>query len=187
MKNNPLRSILAVALLGYMATVAVAALSLPIVQFSGTPIQTTVQRVRPITNVSPWQDLVTDVTATDDQTHPAAITRTGQNQFDNLGEATLLDVRLKYPAGLTVTTNPIVYLVGFDQNGVPMYLQDTSGNKSWTLTPAGTDTIDASGMHYTSWVQVDMQGCRYVVACVQTAIAVSAGTLTGTTIQVKAM
>lgn len=141
--------------------------------------------IEPVSIISPWIDLVTDPTVTDTPAVPSGITRVGQNLLDNGGQGTTALIRCKYPAGLTGITNPIVCAVGLDENNVPAFLLNAAGDKEFTLTitPA-SDVQDSDGMHYTPWVEIDMQACRWMLVPVKTALAAT-GSLENATIQVK--
>src|SRR5580704_4482233 len=81
-----------------------------------------------------WIDLVTDLTQTDNPASWFGISRGGQNKLDVEGLSSNFSMRMKYPTGLVVTTNPQAVAIGIDNRNVPMLLKDPSGASNWTFT-----------------------------------------------------
>jgi hypothetical protein len=139
------------------------------------------QVVVPVSSQTQYQPLCTDPTTAEGSANllqPGAITRAAQSLGAMGFAGTSVVACLRYQTDQSVTTAPVIQLVGFDANGVPRPLVDAAGASSWTLTAAtGTDKQDISGNSYTADVgPCDARGLTNVMALISTAL-VGGGTV----------
>lgn len=135
----------------------------------------------PVSPVSDWVAICTDVTATDNSTatvlNPSGITRSAQNWYEIGGVGTIVQFRLRYTTGITVTVPPVIQPFGRDMHlgGTPLCqrLVDNGGSHQITLTPDATNDVQDGTYSYTQPVDVDASACQGVIAAIKTAFAAS--------------
>lgn len=143
----------------------------------------------PVSVISDWVD-VCDAPETADNSgstvvNPGGITRSAQNKLYNHGIGTSLQIRLKYDAGASTLTNPVVQPFGFDGNNSPQKLVDADGTHELTLTLDGTNDVQDGTYKYSQPVEVDMDGCASVLVAVKTAFNATSGAEDNSAIQVR--
>ena len=124
--------------------------------------------VSPLTN---WQTLTVNPKNADATPHDIS-TWSARNFLEvfNLGTSAML--RLRYPKANTVTTNPEIYVVGFDGEDQPSFLYDSNDDHQLVLAFNANDLKD--GVYgYTKPVEVDMDGCRAVTVGIVVAAALT--------------
>ena len=84
------------------------------------------------------------------------------------GHGTGIRVRLNYKSG-TQSTNVVIQVFGFDDNGVPERLLDTTATHELELAEASSD-IDDDTNSYTEAKEIDCKGNRWVCIGVKTAM-----------------
>lgn len=135
----------------------------------------------PVSPVSDWTAVCTDVTVTDNSTatvlNPSSISRSSQNWLEVGGIGTIVQFRLRYKLAITVTTPPVIQPFGRDMHlgGTPLAqrLLDSGGTHQLTLTPDATNDVQDGTYGYTQPVEVDASACQGVIAAVKTAFAAS--------------
>lgn len=138
--------------------------------------------------VTDWVDICTAPETADNSgsvvTNPGAITRSTQNWFAACGLGTQVLVRLKYDAGISAPTSPVVQLFGRDSQGCPQRLVDGSGTHEQTLTIDTTNDVTDGTCKYTAPKTINIHGNIELLAAIKTAFNAT-GTLTNSAIQVR--
>jgi len=138
--------------------------------------------------INDWVDCVTAPEAADNSgstvTNPSGIVRAAQNIIDTHGMARSILFRLKYDAGVSGPTNPVIQPFGFDANNAPQRLYDGNGNHAITITVDTTNDSTDGTYKYTQHAEVDLAGCRKVIAAIKTAFA-GTGTVDNSALQFK--
>lgn len=138
--------------------------------------------------INDWVDCVTAPETADNAgstvTNPGGITRAAQNIIDTHGMARSILFRLKYDAGVSVPTDPVIQPFGFDANNAPQRLYDGNGNHAITITVDTTNDSTDGTYKYTAHAEVDIAGCRKVIAAIKTAFA-GTGTVNNSALQFK--
>lgn len=144
-----------------------------------------------------WQEISQLVPSTVDTTNlrnPSALLAAGFRSHPSNSRVILVDpgtsliLRVKYPANLATITNPIVSVFGVDDDLAFHKLTNAAGATTSTLT-LNTSTDDTDGTwDYSQVVQssiFDLQGSKYFIVVISTALNGTVGDPTTSRIQYK--
>ena len=115
--------------------------------------------------------------------NPLGISTSTHKRLVNQEGSDNLEVRLKYPSGLSAVTSPVVEVYGIDGAGNIARLKTVAGASSATLAVDSTDVGNVGGtFFFTDAAQFVVTGYRHLLVAVKTKFSAT-GTITGTVVQ----
>lgn len=132
-------------------------------------------QVMPVSVVSDWQDICTVIASAESGSavsggvvvNPSAITRLGQAWYKVGGLGTIVKLRLKYKDAVT-SGSVVIQLFGRSESGQcePLLVDDSN---EYTLAVDSANDVRDGTWRYTAPIEVDAEGCQYVIAAIKTA------------------
>lgn len=126
----------------------------------------------PASVISDWQTLVTAIDTADNSgsivLNPGGITRSAQRKMNMGGFGTTVQFRIRYTTGTTITAGTIQPF-GFDGNGAPERLFDSSGTHALAFLSDATNDAQDGTYSYTASQEVDANAAASVMAAIKVA------------------